>query len=251
MDKSNVWSLLAQVVDNVPRSLVDPFDGWGGPGGGALGREVVDNILRHYEAQGDVQMLSTIVCVLKGGRDRRMARRMTTQDDRAARSGLHGLLRDDDFRFDAYLLRYSVLLYFWGKLTARTEVRKHMAFSLPGAGAEQLFPRETARRGLGRDFRNKDIAPGITFAPICPRCQMPAKPGTNVCESCGDFAFRCSICSNAVKGLFTACLSCGHGGHVDHMIPWFQKFTVCPTGCGCSECSLHFLSCFLALLFMC
>lgn len=234
VDKANVWALLAQIVDNVPRTLDDPFDGWGGPGGGALGREVVENILRHYEAQGDVQMLSTIACVLQGGRDRRMTKRMTTQEDRAARSGLHSLLPDNDSRFDAYMLRYSVLLYFWGRLTVRTELRKHMAFSLPGAGAEQLFPPSASQRNVGRDFPNEDIAPGITFAPICPRCQMPAKPGTNVCESCEDFAFRCSICANAVKGLFTACLTCGHGGHVEHILPWFQKFTVCPTGCGCS-----------------
>ena len=246
IDKAKVWTLLLQVVDNIPNSLMDNFDGWGGPGGCALGHELVENILRYYEAQGDVQMLATIICVLSGGRDRRMTNRMTTQNDRAARSGLHSLLPDDDARFDAYILRYSALLYAWGKLTTRTELTKHLAYSLPGAGAEQLIPVEASseiKRNqldvIGKDsyIPNEGVASGITFAPMCPRCQKPANPETNVCDSCKDYAFRCSICTNAVRGLFTVCVSCGHGGHVEHIIPWFVKNTVCPSGCGC-DCVL-------------
>jgi hypothetical protein len=35
-------------------------------------------------------------------------------------------------------------------------------------------------------------------------------------------------------GLSNFCMVCGHGGHSDHMISWFETETVCPTGCGCS-----------------
>jgi hypothetical protein len=40
-----------------------------------------------------------------------------------------------------------------------------------------------------------------------------------------------------VKGLFTVCDICNHGGHVGHMTLWFSKHIECPTGCGCN-CAL-------------
>jgi hypothetical protein len=36
-----------------------------------------------------------------------------------------------------------------------------------------------------------------------------------------------------VRGLFTLCEICGHGGHVIHLTEWFARSSDCPTGCGC------------------
>lgn len=35
-------------------------------------------------------------------------------------------------------------------------------------------------------------------------------------------------------GLSNFCLACGHGGHSEHMMSWFQTETQCPSGCGCN-----------------
>ena len=34
-------------------------------------------------------------------------------------------------------------------------------------------------------------------------------------------------------GLSNFCLACGHGGHSEHMMSWFETETQCPSGCGC------------------
>ena len=34
-------------------------------------------------------------------------------------------------------------------------------------------------------------------------------------------------------GSSSFCLVCGHGGHALHMMEWFKRESVCPTGCGC------------------
>jgi len=251
--KGDIWSLLAQIVDNVSLSEPDDFDGWGVPKYGPFGQELIANILRYYEAQGDVQMLATIVCVLSGGIDRRKRkdRHAYASNDGVSGTlftGFNSLLPDDDDRYDAYLYRYSALLYRWGQLTIRAELNKHLAHSVPGAGGEQLIPVEQSpfnnrnrpstesSDGASSFIPNEGVASGITFAPLCSRCNKPISE-TNVCETCKDYAFRCSICTNAVRGLFTVCMTCGHGGHVEHIQAWFSKNSTCPSGCGCS-CTL-------------
>ena len=244
--KADTWSLLAQTVEHMGRDLHNDFDGWGGPGGGALGKEIVAGILQYYELHGDVQMLATIVCALSGGVGRHT---VGDKDQPFLRPDHHNscvrnLLPDDDRQLDSYITRYASLLYQWGKITTRAELNKHLAQSPNGnssnrvLGGEVLVPIVPGDEGrLQKDFVPPESSlhtPGVTFAPLCPRCRRPANPETNVCEECKQYAFQCSICQNSVRGLFTTCLLCGHGGHVEHLSPWFEKETCCPTGCGCS-----------------
>ncbi|CAG8447125.1 5637_t:CDS:10 [Scutellospora calospora] len=42
----------------------------------------------------------------------------------------------------------------------------------------------------------------------------------------------CSLCHVTVKGLYTWCQGCSHGGHHSHMQDWFSCNEECPTGCG-------------------
>jgi len=244
--KADTWSLLAQTVEHMGRDLHNDFDGWGGPGGGALGKEIVAGILQYYELHGDVQMLATIVCALSGGVGRHSI--VGDKDQPFWRghnnSFVRNLLPDDDRRLDSYITRYASLLYQWGKITTRAELNKHLAQSRNDnssnqvLGGEVLVPIAPGDEGrLQKDFVPPESslhAPGVTFAPLCPRCRKPANPETNVCEDCRQYAFQCSICQNSIRGLFTTCLLCGHGGHVEHLLPWFEKETCCPTGCGCS-----------------
>eukprot|EP00126_Sphaerothecum_destruens_P007224 Sdes_comp19748_c0_seq1m11759 len=65
----------------------------------------------------------------------------------------------------------------------------------------------------------------------CPECGTLLS-GTD-CVPCKRIAFTCSICRLGVRGISSFCLSCFHGGHVQHYREWFQHHQVCPTGCGC------------------
>ena len=59
------------------------------------------------------------------------------------------------------------------------------------------------------------------------------------CFECKKFGIYCSICTFPVRGLVSICRRCGHGGHEDHLLKWFQtKSQECATGCGCKCRSL-------------
>jgi len=211
-DKADVWSLLAQMVDNVLNDSVDDFSGWNEAG--ALGQGLLDSILRHYEKQGDVQMLASISCVL------------CCKPEIESKSKGTLLPGTNEERYDSYIRQYANLLYCWGLLTIRTELKKHLVRRLPGNEGALVVP-------VDHGIDNEAPLPGVDFAIMCPTCHIEADKETNVCPSCHEFAFRCSVCTNAVRGLFTICLICGHGGHVDHVMPWFESHSQCPTGCGC------------------
>ena len=55
--------------------------------------------------------------------------------------------------------------------------------------------------------------------------------GATQCRSCASEISTCSICQEPVKGLYTWCEGCGHGGHVHHIHEWFKTSTLCPAGC--------------------
>lgn len=207
--KQNVWELLAEMVDRRINERPDAFNGWGGKGGGALGVELVASFMRYYETLGDVQMLATMVCVLSGGRPR-------TKDD--TRGHLHLLPTGHDEKYDTYIRRYAELLFGWGLLVKRAELNKHLVVRI----------RESKGKNLNVTTQN-----GIALVFTCPKCGKDADFGTNVCRSCQDYAFRCSVCEMGVRGLFTVCEICGHGGHMGHMTSWFAEHAECPSGCGC------------------
>lgn len=219
--KQGVWELIAKTVASRLSCVSRGYDGWGGPGGGALGVGLISNFLRYYESLGDVQMLSTIVCVLR-------SRPQTIMFGK--RQDWFLLPPDEDVKFDLYIRRYADLLYGWGLLIARAELRKHLVrLNVPTQG------------GLPPTFDNDNIdadgSPGIAFVFQCPQCGGSSDFGTNYCRSCHDFVFRCALCENGIRGLFSVCSDCGHGGHSSHMAEWFESNDKCPTGCGCS-CTL-------------
>jgi hypothetical protein len=213
-DKEGVWNLLAETVENQMVDNGKYFNGWGGSGGGALGVDLVSNLLTYYESLGDVQMLATIVCVLSGrGRNS------------YSLSGRTNLLPvDSEEIFDSYIQRYAELLYAWNLLSLRAELNKYLR-----RPQEETEIDATVEGGDG----SRDRTPGISVVIACPKCGSEVNQETNFCHKCQDFAFRCSLCDNAVRGLFVVCDYCQHGGHVEHISRWFAKQEVCPTGCGC------------------
>lgn len=162
-------------------------------------------------------MVATMVCVLSAGQ-----RTATAKSQRT----LSLLSLDQNAKYDLYIQLYAELVYRWGLSSKRVELHKHLSRTL-----------STADVSLAR-IETSDATtniPGISFAISCPRCKTTSTTSDgNVCSTCGDYGFRCIMCSNAVRGLFTVCSLCGHGGHLDHVMSWFENETKCPSGCGCS-----------------
>ena len=69
----------------------------------------------------------------------------------------------------------------------------------------------------------------------CEHCKQRLETGTRWCPNCPskDRGRTCVICRIPVRGTFSMCLFCNHGGHTNHMSHWFAAKKKCPTGCGC------------------
>lgn len=202
-EKANTWNLLSQMAENVLEDEHDNFNGWGGPYGGSLGHDLVSKMLTYYEGQGDVQMLATMVCVLGGDQRTKVA------------DGCSLLPVSHQDRYDGYIRQYADLLYRWRLMSERAELCKYLGRQLPDAAG-------------GNDQY------AIVDTNVWCKIHRKVTTDNGICRQCRNYAFRCSICDIAVRGLFTLCGRCGHGGHTSHLTEWFNKHSVCPTGCGCS-----------------
>lgn len=221
-EKANTWSILPHAVENhlLDTGCNDSFSGWGGT---EIGRELVTSLLRYYESEGDIQMVASMICVLKTGYRGDSCHRFTSL-----------LPADQNDKYDLYIQRYAELVFRWGLLTKRVELLKHLSRHSSSPDRLQL-PSSSAVINTVTDAPTKY---GISFGGSCQRCGGAVSTSdSNICSNCHDCAFRCILCDNAVRGLCTVCPLCGHGGHLNHIMQWFETATKCPTGCGC-ECVL-------------
>lgn len=159
-----------------------------------------------------LQMLATIFCVLRGGNNPNDCPLLLPEG------------REDSY--DNYIRRYAELLYGWGLLNVRADVNKHLS-----PKASRFENKVNLQAGP-----EKEANSGIVIALYCPKCANAVNPETNYCTQCGDWALRCSICDNSVRRALMLCETCGHGGHLSHLLFWFNTHSYCPTGCGC-QCS--------------
>lgn len=168
------WKLVSKIVQSKRTRTGRGLDGWGD----ALGSNLVGSLLAFYESLGDVQMLSSLICVLRDNDQ------SSTHGN--SRSDWRLLPKDQNTKYDLYIRRYSELLYGWGLLTTRTELVKHLSQNV---SLEDFIDNE----GIG----------GIAFEIECSQCAGNTHDG--YCRNCNDFSFRCTICDNAVRGLFAVC----------------------------------------------
>jgi len=66
----------------------------------------------------------------------------------------------------------------------------------------------------------------------CQTCKQTVKGPR--CIFCHSPSIRCSICRLPCPRLTCLCPKCGHGGHAEHIRAWFSHHTQCPVGCGCT-----------------
>ena len=60
-----------------------------------------------------------------------------------------------------------------------------------------------------------------SFDSVCNQCKLRKNP-------------KCIYCRLPVRGHVSACLACGHGGHLSHMLQWFESHDQCASSCGCN-----------------
>ncbi|KAL9922949.1 WD repeat domain 59 isoform 1-T1 [Glossina fuscipes fuscipes] len=113
--------------------------------------------------------------------------------------------------FDEFKKAYAEILFGWQLLTKRSLILKHTMYT-------KVQPQ------------------GLEFVSECSSCKKPKR--TPACGSCQRPVLFCTLCGLPVKGAANACLACGHGGHLTHIIHWFKNHSVCASGCGC-ECMLQ------------
>lgn len=108
--------------------------------------------------------------------------------------------------YDEYKKKYAEILYKWQLYEQRARVLKCLSTIPPKTKA-------------------------VDFVAVCHYCKGDVR-GVQ-CDKCKKLALHCIICHRAVRGELHFCVFCGHGGHVSHMMDWFQSQSECPSGCGC------------------
>ncbi|XP_068150301.1 GATOR2 complex protein Wdr59 [Drosophila tropicalis] len=108
--------------------------------------------------------------------------------------------------FDQFKRAYAEILFGWQLLSKRALILKH---------TQNAPPQQH----------------GVEFVTECLECNKPKR--TPKCEQCKRPVLFCMLCCLPVRGVANACLACGHGGHTQHMMQWFENHNVCAT-CGCS-----------------
>jgi Zinc-ribbon, C4HC2 type len=121
IQKAEVWDLLSQMVDR-QGGLEERLGGWTGV---SMGKNLVRKFFKFYENRGDLQMLATMVCVL---------RRAHGEGDQDALDFLDECVD----KYDNYIRQYSHLLYCWGLNFARAEIVKHLFRADPPESKMQI-----------------------------------------------------------------------------------------------------------------
>lgn len=104
--------------------------------------------------------------------------------------------------YDNFKRSYAEMLYRWGLLVNRSKILKYLS-------------------------SNPDVSRGVEFVTECLSCtKVTPAP---LCKDCHKPLLYCSLCRLPVRGSANACLSCGHGGHTNHMKRWFlvSLFNTC------------------------
>lgn len=109
--------------------------------------------------------------------------------------------------YDTFMRAYAEMLYRWQLLVARSQILKQV---------KQNFD------------QHRDVET-YTECQHCEKLKLKSS-----CKHCRRASLSCSLCRLPVRGLANVCLSCGHGGHSNHMKRWFEV--------NCSQSKLNIIS---------
>lgn len=156
---------------------------------------VVENILRFFAAEGDVQTSVSLLVVL---------------GDRIGSSTDH-LSTIDETTQEKWFLAYIDLLSRFQLWSVATQVTR--------------LSRVPNIQQLNQNSTNVNLCCGS-----CGKVNHGIGPFT--CKNCNTDTCVCAVCNETVHGLYAWCEGCSHGGHLLHLKDWYDTHTSCPTGCG-------------------
>ncbi|KAK9879451.1 hypothetical protein WA026_006522 [Henosepilachna vigintioctopunctata] len=236
LDLVQAWAL-AELVANPQK--VDEGDIWAHH---PFNSHLMESLISHYSSLNDIQMAAMLCCVF--GKQQELLLAMNEKNAKTPKSSsspYHTIppadviaegwvfpsletikssssvdcLWSENTRtikapssniYEYYKLAYAETLYRWGLLYNRAEVLKHLS-----------WPQE--------------IHKGVEFLCDCKNCIKPSRASS--CNSCRKLTLNCIVCHISVRGSANCCIVCGHGGHTIHLLQWFERNDVCPSGCGC------------------
>ena len=175
--------------------------------------KMIEKMVKHYQHLGAVQMLAALSCVLS------IPYKVYQLEciKKRKKSPEETVVFDEDLllikfmrlaSWDSYKHAYANLLFSWGNYIERCEVLKTL--SSPAVMEKEMVVYAADSSEVPPTGPSKGTGPAV----------LVKRP-------------KCSICEITVRGLSLFCLSCGHGGHVQHMTNWFKLYADCPAGCGC------------------
>jgi len=197
---------------------------------------MIQSIIEHFEALGDIQTLAMILCVLTIPHlSNRNEKKYNTEENfepdsrnkidkinfQQKKEETKKKMNDNEDncclldpalsrKFDLYKLAYADILLRWMLFNQREEILKFV---------------------LDRSLIDSGVS--ISIKVFC-KCERTYEDNY-YCKNCNRMPFVCSICKIPVKKLSLFCNKCGHGGHTNHMMNWFQTEISCPTpGCSCT-----------------
>ncbi|KAI5810000.1 hypothetical protein DFH27DRAFT_508918 [Peziza echinospora] len=144
------------------------------------------------------------------------------------------------YLYRAYREKYADLLYFWGFQVKRLQVLKFNGIrATVDEEAEKL---EISIGDVADGFAKKAVKKiernwtGLEITGTCPKCNNPVDRENPTSIHCRPKhrlpSLTCVVCQVAIRGLYGACLVCGHVAHAKCHRDWFRE-TECPSGCGC------------------
>ncbi|XP_065883255.1 GATOR2 complex protein WDR59-like [Dysidea avara] len=239
-DLVKTWSIAAMVANTSERVAASPDDDEAPWPIHPFARPLIQSLFSYYTKIYDIQTLAMLSCVFQAY-DNTMATAMGVDDDGpngftivVQQSKIGSPKHNHDFGdfenpeeeemaqhkincrlLDHHLTNqcnemvrcYSNVLYCWRMFSLRAELLSFNA------------------------TKDKEQTT-IGFLNHCNKCIHPVN--TPSCDFCKALSLSCSICHVAVKGISSFCPQCCHGGHLFHMLDWFDKNSECPSGCGCN-----------------
>jgi hypothetical protein len=239
---SQIWKLLAVAFDLLETSRAGELRGavLGGWEASALGGPLLRRIFAHLRAQGDIQTLSTAICIMgdtvyaaalltrppSGGSSTAIIPSMNRLDIVKEKNDM---LSVEDL--DRTLLAYSDVLARWGLLSKSVEVLNHISSTSAIHG----------KRGVESAWVNLSVKCRICSSSVACTSSSTSMLSHDandsvsavLCGDCKNFPLYCYVCDCSLRGIGCFCSECGHGGHVAHMAMWFEQNSECPACCGC------------------
>ena len=213
--------------------------------------ETAVDVLRHYAERGDVQLCVTLARVLdvpvapraeQGSTGR--ARRACVP--RAQMNAWIGQYIEQLHRLQLWSPASTVIARAGDELvrslnqlhTAVAAACARCARDIVAADVPLKGGNAGGTRGGGDGGRGSlDAAGGgaaaasTAVAEAAAAAAMPQPVVARRCTSCTAPALSCAVCSEPVRGAYVWCQGCGHGGHLAHMLGWFTRSSLCPSGC--------------------